>query len=509
MKKKVMLVEDEEFILQGIKNIIDWEALGMTIVHMAHDGMEALVCWEKEEVDIVVSDITMPRMDGLALMEKLREKSKKVRFIILTGYDEFEYARAAIHLDVENYILKPIDEEQLEQSLQSAAARLEERQRAEMAQIDGKADLVRFLNGKMNSIEQEHYRKEAGLSSRQPYTYAAVMKLKMDSLGESKITDIMSFLGQMAAEEEMHLYHLPPDTILLTLSGQRERAGEVRGYLTDVQNQIEKKYGIHLFTSISSPFTEFAHLPQAYREALSIQKYLLVEGYGSCVDQEYIQNRKSMDISVDAERFGRLIIQKDKERALSYLEELFINHVNRDLEVDALLQMCLRIAGIMQDIREEYKLAGRRGGHHFYHLIEEINQAEDILSVKAAFTGEINDMIDSLQTEESHYTPVVRQILAEVRENYREDMNLKTLAHKYHMNTSYLGQIFQKEVGCSFAQYLSNTKNSKAKELILNTNMRIHDIAKEVGYPDTSYFYRKFKQCYGVSPASLREMKKY
>ena len=104
---------------------------------------------------------------------------------------------------------------------------------------------------------------------------------------------------------------------------------------------------------------------------------------------------------------------------------------------------------------------------------------------------------------------MVKQILSEVQKNYKEDMNLKTLAYKYNMNASYLGSIFQKEVGCTFAQYLSNTKNSIAKDLILNTNMRINDIAKEVGYPDTSYFYRKFKQCYGVSPASLREMKKY
>ena len=88
-------------------------------------------------------------------------------------------------------------------------------------------------------------------------------------------------------------------------------------------------------------------------------------------------------------------------------------------------------------------------------------------------------------------------------------MNLKTLAYKYYMNASYLGQIFQKEVGCSFAQYLSSKKMEVAKELILNTNMKISDIAREVGYPDTSCFYRKFKQHYGVAPASLREMKKY
>ena len=115
--KKVMLVEDEELILQGIFNIIDWNALGLEVVHMAHNGQEALEMWEKEPVDIAVSDITMPVMDGLTLLRVLREKEEKVRFIILSGYDEFEYARTAIRLGVESYILKPINEEELERHL--------------------------------------------------------------------------------------------------------------------------------------------------------------------------------------------------------------------------------------------------------------------------------------------------------------------------------------------------------------------------------------------------------
>ena len=132
-----------------------------------------------------------------------------------------------------------------------------------------------------------------------------------------------------------------------------------------------------------------------------------------------------------------------------------------------------------------------------------------MFSIKALFLSEITDIISWLNTENTQYTPVVRQIMAEVRKNYRNDMNLKTLAYKYHMNTSYLGQIFQKEVGCPFSQYLNNVRNDVAKRMILNTNMRINDVAKEVGYSDTSYFYRKFKQSYGVSPAAMREMKQY
>ena len=96
-----------------------------------------------------------------------------------------------------------------------------------------------------------------------------------------------------------------------------------------------------------------------------------------------------------------------------------------------------------------------------------------------------------------------------VEENYAEEMSLKTLSHKFNMNTSYLGQIFTKEVGTSFSDYLNKTKNERAKYLLLNTNMRIMEIAKEVGYTDTSYFYRKFKKYFGVCPADLREAKKY
>ena len=171
--------------------------------------------------------------------------------------------------------------------------------------------------------------------------------------------------------------------------------------------------------------------------------------------------------------------------------------------------MTVQIAMLLQEIKKEYKLDNYETLHNLPDLLETIYRADDIFGIKALFISEINEIIRYLHEEDSQYTPVVRQIMDEVQKNYKEDMNLKTLAYKYHMNASYLGQIFQKEVGCSFTQYLSSKKIEMAKELILNTNMKISDIAKQVGYPDTSYFYRKFKQHYGVAPVSLREMKKY
>ena len=121
-----MLVEDEELILMGIKSIVDWDRLGLELVHMAHDGLEALKLWEERPVDIIVSDIDMPGMNGLELLKEIRKRDDRVRCIILTGYDRFEYAQKAISLDIENYILKPIDEEELEKQLILATKKLEE-----------------------------------------------------------------------------------------------------------------------------------------------------------------------------------------------------------------------------------------------------------------------------------------------------------------------------------------------------------------------------------------------
>lgn len=504
--KKVMLVEDEELILQGIRDILDWESLGLEVVHMAHDGLEALEMWEKEPVQIVVTDISMPEMDGLTLLRKIREKEEQARFIILTGYDEFDYAREAIRLEVENYILKPINEEELERQLKETVEKLEEMDKKKIQYIDEKTQWIHFLNGGTEKSECGRYQEMLGFAKGGCAAYhAAVMKWNMKGLKEKKITDAIVDLEK---KERLSIVHLPPDSLLMVLADEEMDEVRAQEYFLELQNQLESKFNVATFIGVGPSFQSFEELPEVYKKARKLQKYLIIEGYGSCISQRQIQDRKTEAVSMDESRLRKLILKKEKDAAVNYMEDLFINNVRKDASAGSLYQTAVKMAVMIEEIKKEYKLESGR----FYdlsELIETIFSADDILGIKTAFISEITEIIECLQEGDGQYTPVVRQIVAEVQNNYKEDMNLKTLAYKYHMNASYLGQIFQKEVGCSFAQYLSNTKNGAAKDLILNTNMKINDIAREVGYPDTSYFYRKFKQCYGVSPASLREMKKY
>lgn len=503
--RKVMLVEDEQFILEGLQNILEWDTIGMQVVHMAQNGKEALALWQQEPVDIIVTDINMPVMDGLEFLTELRRSESRARCIILTGYDEFDYARKAVSLDVEDYILKPIDEEKLEEVLKQSDEKLCELDSKKATDMDDRAGWIQFLRGSLVEEEMQEYMEMLPGIEEGTHVFASLMKLDMDSLKEAKMSDVLQAFQR---EEQTRTIYLATGNLLL-LSYGYDSEDVCAAALSGIQNEIESKYGILSFISVGSMFTDYRDLPASYETAKKLQKYQIIEGYGSCITPGQVKERASEEITIDDAHLRKMILKKDKDGAVAYIEELFINHIRKETPVDDLFKMCIQISMLLQEVKKEYKLQEQKNMQNLTEMIDRIYQAEDLFAIKTVFIGEVAEIITYLHEEDSHYTPVVKQILSEVQKNYREDMNLKTLSYKYHMNASYLGQIFQKEVGCSFARYLSNTKNAIAKDLILNTNMRINDIAKEVGYPDTSYFYRKFKQCYGVSPASLREMKKY
>lgn len=487
------------------------------MVHMAHNGKEALSLWEKEPVDLVVTDVEMPVMNGLNLLKEIRSRDERVRFVILTGYDEFEYARKAIQLDVEDYILKPIDEVQLETVVKNALIKLQEMDRDKAKNMEDRIGWQKFLEGGISEEERKTFLALLPKVKKSELLSAAVMKIDSRSMRKGDMSELLSILQ----EEECRVIHLKADTLLLIEGfqtdytwdgGEGETARKVRAEIHSrfsyLQNRLESELGIFTFISIGPSFRDHSSLPEAYREAMRMQKYRMLDGYGSCVDDNHIKNRGSKDVTIDEAQLRKMILQKDRDGAIDYIEDLFINNIRKDADVNNLYQTALKIAMLLWDIKGEYKLE-EKNMQDLSDMVEGIYGAEDIFGLKTMFISEISEIITYLHAENSAYTPVVKQIMTEVQKNYKEELSLKTLAYKYHMNASYLGQIFQKEVGCSFTQYLSNTKNGIAKDLILNTNRRINDIAQEVGYTDTSYFYRKFKQCYGVSPASLREMKKY
>ena len=212
--KKVMLVEDEEFILQGIRCIIDWEEISMTVVSMAHNGREALEMFSREPADIVVTDVEMPLMNGLELLEEIRKINPRTRCIILSGYDEFEYARTALKLDVEEYILKPVNEEQLKQALIHAAEHFDEIAREKAGSMEDKIGWHRFLKGKLDKNEAETFLRMLPEIGPEESVTAAMMKIDADSLeARDGMQDVL--IGLQKLPRKLKTIYLSPDTLFL------------------------------------------------------------------------------------------------------------------------------------------------------------------------------------------------------------------------------------------------------------------------------------------------------
>ena len=251
--KKVMLAEDEEFILQGIRCIIDWEEISMKVVSIARNGREALEMFQKEPVDILVTDVEMPQMNGLDLIKEIRRIQPKTRCIILSGYDEFEYARSALRLDVEEYILKPVNEDQLRQALVRAAEHLDEIDRKKIGSMEDKIGWHKFLNGKLDGNEMAEFYQVLPVIGRDEQVCGAIMKIDTKSLENNEGIQVILMETQKLTGKVKTIY-LSPDTLFLLLYSSEEtiarQAAEIFGGL---QYHLESRYGIMTFLPYQRP----------------------------------------------------------------------------------------------------------------------------------------------------------------------------------------------------------------------------------------------------------------
>lgn len=507
---KVMLVDDEKLILNGIKQIIDWEALELEVVATANNGEEAIEAFKQNPVHIIVTDINMPKVNGLTMIKAIKEIKQDVKFIILSGHDEFSYAKEAIKLDVEGYILKPIDEEELERLLQDTIQKIRTIDVHRSDLIDKHTQVLRFLDG------EEALASSEGLLNVQSHAqYYSIASLILDTTNESKkISEAIKLIEKknisfFPQNNQLEIFYDMNSTLVLMNSWDEKNDLGITDYYRSMQQVLKEKMNICSFLTLGEKVLTREGLPRAYKVVKQLEKYILVRGYGSLVDAAEMTELPNAHITIDADRLYKSIIEANQEQAASYLEKVFEEIRQSEVSVENIYEIAMKLVVVLQEVIGDFKLEKRHNIKGISELLAAIYTAQDFIMLKNIFLEEVEEIIQLINEKEKRYTPVVQQVVNYIHENYWEDMNLKTLAYKYNINTSYLGQIFLKEVGCSFSQYLSNIKNSKAKELILTTNMKINDIAKEVGYTDTSYFYRKFKKHYGVSPATLREIKKY
>ena len=502
---KVMLVDDERLILQGVLNIIDWEKLGMEVIHMAENGKEALDKYKENPVGIIITDINMPVITGLELIMKIKEINKRAKFIVLSGYDEFSYARTAMKYGVENYILKPINEEELEAALIDINKKIKDEKEEENIILEKNSILMKLLNGNVDSNELYYLKDIIRLEFKNKYY--TVSNILFNNKDIKNKIDVQNLIDVNTSDKYEIIYKFNGDIILINSWNTDVNDESINKYYDTILKKLSSEFD-EVFIAVGDKVESIEDIPKSYADSNIIKKYILTEGYNSCLYKNDIVKitNKNRSFNKEIEYLNKIIIEKNEDKTLEYIEKIF---KNEELAPEDIYDLSIKILLLIDKISEDFRLSKNYKDETLSSVIVSIYDASTIDRIKEIITNQVIELSKVMNTNIVKYTPIVQQVVNYIDERYFEEVSLKTLSQKYNINSSYLGQIFTKEVGYSFSEYLNKIRNMKAKELILNTNMKINDIAKEVGYYETSYFYRKFKEFYGVSPATLREFKNY
>ncbi|WP_338541900.1 response regulator [Paenibacillus tundrae] len=534
---RVLLVDDEEDVREGLVVEVDWEALDLRIVGLAENGREALEMAERVEPDIVITDISMPFMDGLELARRLRERNPLVKVVILTGYDEFDYARQAVSISVDEYLLKPFSAGHLMELL----TRLRAQMAAEVAEREDvqhlrehyysslpllQADLLATLLHRQKSSAYIHGKaKQCGLNFDGQRYGVSVLTLHMDgdrraaakSWGESSDAELKQFAALNIAEEIWteheagHVFRHQDTVVLLYVDRWGGVDGEKRQQMA-LQNVLRSiNHYLRIPTTVGSgalvsTVTEVKH---AYEDALLALDYRLVPGTDSLI---YIAD-------VERHTVGKLRFDELKQQTLTrclkagteteliealeiIFREITVEHGRSDIQL-YLIEVLTAVWKAAQASGEAMEDIFGAGFHLYADMFRRPGLSEAQGKVK-----EVCILVQQrIASGRQHvYKDIVEQALAYTKEHYADpELSIQKVCGYLHISSGYFCGIFKKEVQLTFLQYVMQIRMEAAKELLRSSELKAFQIAERVGFAEPNYFSFCFKKHTGISPKEYRK----
>lgn len=515
---KVFIVDDDPAIVDGLKKMVAWEEYGMDIPGTAFDGMEAWEFMAGNEVDILITDIRMPFLDGLGLIQKVKEAGWDTRFIVLSGYDDFEYLKECIKLGIENYLLKPVNEQELTATLVAA---LEKLQTGRNRKADSRKDmdiirnniLYRWITG---AIGEDELNERFFLLDIKPGTTSyAVCIIRVLAGGDTGM-DYHTLIpeAEKICLEIVKKYHSglvlasPDNEIVFLFTNCPESTSDtiLAAILEECLHTVKRSWNLPLFITNGGFENSRKLVHQSYRRAKELQQYSLIFPPDSILDDTIKDPAAKVQMGqfISMDEIMRLSASKDLETLLMRIDEGF----NQIKGAEGITP------SLVQNAATEILIAvingGLAGGEKNNLLAELGRPISDIYMMQSLneiirFTKDTAArVIQYLAQSYERINPVIKRVMASIKTNYSENISLKTLAADFNVNPNYLGRLFKEELGEFFSDYLNKIRMNKAKELLLNTNLSVREISLRVGYIDPNYFYTLFKKYMGVSPAEFR-----
>lgn len=534
---KVFLVEDEMVIRRGIKNSIDWEKEGYIFCGEASDGELAYPMIIKEKPDILITDIRMPFMDGLELCKLVKEELPNIKILILSGYDEFDYAKEAIRLGVTEYLLKPISSGKLLEALNgvSESIRREKEDKdlvrkymeemRENTEHEKQKFFEQMIAGNLSMADALETGKkyEMNLSAGMynlllfRFTLGEENRKSGELLGEAeyaikKLTERLEYVFEFQRDVEGWAF-------LLMADNEEQMSERVKELSKDLEEIMKNYSTITYFGGIGQPVARLRELEESFREAeraLAARFTMELNRIISVEDIRMAQNVDTLD-DIEITSFGEIektrtmlekFLNNGAEDEIDEFVDVYINELPEEnlksvlmrqyIIMDAYIVMmsfCEKIEGIEGEMQAQ--------SEKLKNSMKTIQTLEEIKNYIRMLLKKIIGVRDTISGR--RYSDIIEIAKDQIRKTYMSDeISLNTIAAEVGMSPSYFSSIFSKEMGKTFVEYLTEIRMDRAKELLMCSSMKTSEIGYEVGYKDPHYFSYIFKKTQNCTPKEFR-----
>ena len=525
---KVIIADDEARVCSLIRMLIDWDALGMELAGIASNGFEALELIRACQPDILITDIRMPGCHGLELIERAKKENPQLEIVIISGYAHFEYAQSAIRFGVGDYLLKPINQQELMGTLRKLGDRRLSRKRlgseVEQLRISSRED-QRQLHGRLlqdvmdnpsmtltDDLLWDRYRFRAQLGLWQAAMLVADYDAQDTPAASVRIAEekaVKALVSELGAVCHTLLTHAQEGCCGALLGFDPAQAGEVRKRLRLCLNQLNVKSGLiggmEYTMALSGSVHSILQAPGACAAAQSLRFERLIQGagrliecgaHGSGVAQETLLRRYREAVGEPAERL-------DQEKAARAVEQLRTDAAGlpglRGEEAYGLAMAAGRI--LLQ--RPEIE-SWEEKEHGFALQLMHIGRMDALFDALARLTA--RELGAIAEQQRSAQTRPIRLACEYVQRHYSEPITLERVCREVGFSVSYFSAFFKKETGESFVRYLTRIRMEHAKELLARTNLPVSQICTQVGYNDLKHFNQTFRKETDLSPGQYRKL---
>ncbi len=532
---KVMIVEDELPVRNMIIDIVDWSSYDMEIAFAAADGQEALQYLEGNDVDVIMTDIYMPFVDGMELVRRVRQVNSDCKVIFLTGYNDFEFAREAVELKASKYLLKPITKKELVEVLEEVKSEIQDQQLKAKDLHRLQADYEKnklllqnnlfldLIRGYIPADRIEEVCMNVGLGfNASNYVLCVLEVIDRDNIGQDQWFNDYSILHfalcnivkEVLVEEPYTKVLMEGDgkiVILIEDDERRRIVNKAQRLMQRAIHTIKRLYDFDISVGISEPASGLHHLKRSFDEAMTAISYRVLEGNNRVIVKSDMNRSNSEEKKKSVKAVEPIIdgiLVGDGDKTQTYISMLFdgIKFLKLDLKETknllllAVSQIYEAFNGLVDEDHKAYMdlefIQDLYGLHDYDHLKEKVKM----------ISLEMMDVIGNLREKEKNDT--IGKALSIMESSYSNpDFDLNGISEALSVSASYFSRLFKKITGKTFLEHLTEMRLGKAQELLKTTDLKVYEIAEKTGYEDAHYFSYNFRKNIGKTPLQYRKGK--